>query len=336
MKGLYFDGSRLAYREDLPEPLPREGEALIAVQAAGICRTDQEILAGYMHFHGIPGHEFVGTVLASDDAELVGKRVVGEINCPCGGCELCRLGLQHHCRDRTVLGVAQRDGAFAEYLVLPRENLHAVPDALPIFAAVFVEPLAAAFRILEQLPIGPSSSVAVVGDGKLGQLVARVLRLSGCDLMTIGHHPAKLKLLDRLGIRTALEDALSVRDFDFVIECSGHPAGLDTALRIVRPQGTIVAKSTYHGDKQVNVSALVVDEISMVGSRCGPFKPAIRALARRLVDVSDLIDRSFALEEGMAAFERAAQRDALKVIIEMRVPPASGLHGPGEPVVELP
>ncbi len=336
MKGLYFDGNRLAYRQDIPQPLPRDGEALIAVQAAGICRTDLEILAGYMHFHGIPGHEFVGTVVSADETELVGKRVVGEINCPCGGCELCRLGLQHHCRDRTVLGVAQRDGAFAEYLVLPADNLHALPDTLSAFAAVFVEPLAAAFRILEQLPLGPSASVAVVGDGKLGQLVARVLRLNGCDLLAVGHHPAKLKLLDRLGIRTVLADELSVRDFDFVIECSGQPGGLDLALRIVRPQGTIVAKSTYHGDKQINISALVVDEISLVGSRCGSFKPAIRALARRLVDVSDLIDRSFPLEEGLAAFDQAAQRDALKVIIDMRVSPAAGLHGPGDPVVELP
>jgi len=336
MRGLYFDGNQLSFRKDLPQPVLREGEALIAVQAAGICRTDQEILAGYMHFHGIPGHEFIGTVTAASEPQLVGKRVVGEINCPCGGCELCRLGLQPHCRDRTVLGVAQRDGAFAEYLALPTANLHAIPDSLTPFSAVFVEPLAAAFRVVEQLPIGPGSSVAVVGDGKLGQLVARVMRLTGCDLLAIGHHPAKLKLLDRLGIRTALESELAARDFDFVVECSGNPTGLDVALRIVRPQGTIVAKSTYHGDKQLNISALVADEISIVGSRCGPFKPAIRALTRGLVDVADLMDRSFSLEEGLAAFEYAARRDALKVIIDMQISPAAGLHGPGEPVIELP
>ncbi len=336
MKGLYFDGKKLTYREDLPQPMPREGEVLIAVQAAGICRTDQEILAGYMHFHGIPGHEFVGTVISAPESELVGARVVGEINCPCGGCELCRLGLQPHCRDRTVLGVTQRDGAFAEYLTLPVENLHLVPDVLPSFSAIFVEPLAAAFRIIEQLPIGPSSSVAVVGDGKLGQLVARVMCLTGCDLLVIGHHASKLKLLDRLGIRTVLESELAARDFDYVVECSGHPGGLDTALRIVRPQGTIVAKSTYHGDKRVDISALVVDEITVVGSRCGPFNAAIRALSRRLVEVADLMDRSFPLEEGPAAFEHAAQPDALKVIIDMQISPAAGLHGPGARVVELP
>ncbi len=336
MRGLYLDGNRLAYREDLPQPIPREGEALIAVQAAGICRTDQEILQGYMRFQGIPGHEFVGTVVSGSDPELTGKRVVGEINCPCGGCELCRLGLQHHCRDRTVLGVAQRDGAFAEYLVLPVDNLHPVPDTLPPFTAVFVEPLAAAFRIVEQLPIGPNSSVAVVGDGKLGQLAARVMRLTGCDLLVIGHYADKLKLLDRLGIRTVVEGELAVRDFDYVIECSGNPAGFDLALRIVRPRGTIVAKSTYQGDKQMNISALVVDEIAMVGSRCGPFKPAIRALARRLIDVTDLVDRSFPLEEGLAAFDHAARSGALKVIIDMQISPAAGLQGPGEPGVELP
>ncbi len=334
MKGLYFDGNQLAYREDLPQPSPREGEVLIGVQAAGICHTDQEILAGYMHFHGIPGHEFVGIVTAGDP-ELQGQRVVGEINCPCGGCELCRLGLQHHCRDRTVLGVAQRDGAFAEYLTLPAANLHVVPDAVTPYEAVFVEPLAAAFRIVEQLPIGPSSSVAVVGDGKLGQLVARVMRLAGCDLLAVGHHAGKLKLLDRLGVRTVLEEGLTVRDFDYVIECSGRPSGLDLALRIVRPQGTIVAKSTYHSDKQINISALVVDEISIVGSRCGPFKPAIRALVRHLVDVRDLVDRAFPLEEGLAAFDYATQGDALKVIIDMQTAPAAGLHGPGEQVIEL-
>lgn len=336
MRGLYFDGNQLRYREDLPQPVLPAGEALVAVQAAGICRTDQEILAGYMRFHGIPGHEFIGTVMSTSEPELMGKRVVGEINCPCGGCELCRLGLQAHCRDRTVLGVAQRDGAFAEYLALPAANLHPVPDSLRTFSAVFVEPLAAAFRVAEQLPIGPRSSVAVVGDGKLGQLVARVMCLNGCDLLVIGHHPAKLKLLDRLGIRTALESELAVRDFDFVVECSGNPTGLDLALRIVRPQGTIVAKSTYQGDKQVNISALVVDEISIVGSRCGPFKAAIRALTRRLIDVTDLMDRSFPLEEGLVALDYAAHRDALKVIIDMQISPAAGLHGPGEPVMEIP
>jgi threonine dehydrogenase-like Zn-dependent dehydrogenase len=330
MLGLYFDGE-LQLRDDLPIPEAGPGEALVKVMAAGICHTDLELIRGYMDFKGIPGHEFVGVVEEVDDPEMVGKRVVGEINCPCGVCHMCLEGKTSHCPHRTVLGLQGRDGAFAEYMTLPVSNLQIVPDTLPLYAAVFVEPLAACFRINEQINVSPRLKVAVLGDGKLGLLVAQVMRLSGCVLRVIGRHPQKLKILDRLGIRTALESEINMEEtFDVVVECTGKPEGFELARSMLDPSGIIIQKSTYVDNVNVDISKLVVDEIQVIGSRCGPFGPAIRALLRGLVNVQELIDRRFPLEMGLQAFEYAANEDALKVILEMKTFPAEGLRQAGE------
>jgi len=330
MLGLYYDGE-LKLRDDLPIPDPGPGEALIKVMAAGICHTDKEIARGYMSFTGIPGHEFVGVVTSADDLDLVGKRVAGEINCSCGACSLCLEGKANHCRERTTLGISGRDGAFAEYVTLPVANLTVIPDTLPLYSAVFIEPLAACFRILEQVHVSPGHRVAVLGDGKLGLMAAQVMRLSGCSLLTVGRYTHKLKILDRLGIRTVMEKNLDHGErFDVIIESTGSPEGFDLARSLIDPGGTIVQKSTYVESVSVDISSLVVDEISIVGSRCGPFEPAMRALLRGLVNVQDLIDRRFPLEMGLQAFEYAMRDEALKVILEMKTYPSEGLRQPGE------
>jgi threonine dehydrogenase-like Zn-dependent dehydrogenase len=330
MLGLYYDGE-LKLRVDLPMPEPGPGEALIKIMAAGICNTDKEIAGGYMDFVGVPGHEFVGVVAAADEPELLGKRVVGEINCPCGVCPLCLSGKGNHCRDRTTIGISGRDGAFAEYMTLPVANLRVIPDTLPLYSAVFVEPLAACFRISEQVHVNPAHRVAVLGDGKLGLMAAQVLRLSGCALLAVGRYPHKLKILDRLGVTTVMEKDLDTSErFDLVIESTGSPEGFYLARSLVDATGTIVQKSTYVESLSVDISSLVVDEVSVIGSRCGPFEPAIRALLRGLVNVQELIDRRFPLEMGLQAFEYAMRDEALKVILEMKTYPAEGLRQPGE------
>lgn len=329
MLGLYYDGE-LHLRDDLPVPEPGPGEALVKVMAAGICHSDLEVVRGYMGFTGIPGHEFVGVVERADDPDLIGLRVVGEINCACGVCSVCIGGKPNHCPNRTTLGLSGRNGAFAEYLTIPVANLHVLPDTLTLYSAVFVEPLAACFRINEQVHVSPRSRVAVLGDGKLGLLAAQVMRLSGCVLLAVGRHQHKLKILDRLGIRTAMESDEIDERFDIVIECTGKPQGFEMARSLLDPAGIIVQKSTYVESIGVDISKLVVDEIQVVGSRCGPFQPAIRALLRGLVNVQDLIDRRFPLEMGLQAFEYASRDEALKVILEMRTYPAEGLRPAGE------
>jgi alcohol dehydrogenase len=285
------------------------------VTLVGICNTDVEIVRGYMGFQGVLGHEFVGIVEHCDDAKWVGKRVVGEINCSCGSCFTCLAGNPTHCPSRTTLGIWGRNGAMANYCILPIGNLHEVPDGVTDEQAVFAEPIAAALEILEQVHVRPTHRVTVVGDGKLGLLVAQVLRLSGCQLLVVGHHSNKLATLDRQGVATCLAaDPVDVQS-DVVVDCTGSHNGFLAARDMVRPKGTLVLKSTFEGQSEVNLTSMVVDEVSMVGSRCGPFGPALRLLSMGVLDVQSLITATYPLDKGVEAFERARSKGTLKVLL---------------------
>lgn len=318
MKALYFNGCNLELQER-PIPENGEGESLVKVLLAGICRTDLEIMKGYMNFVGIPGHEFVGEVVKSANPKLVGKRVVGEINAGCGACDFCRHGMERHCSNRTVLGISGRDGAFAEYLTLPNSNLLEVPASVSNEKAVFVEPLAAALEILEQIHIPPASRVLIIGDGRLAVLISLVLRLTGCEFIVLGKHSNKVKLFEEIGARVSLLDDL--RDtrgrFDFVVEASGSPSGWTLATEFVKPRGVIVLKSTYHGNLDFNAAILVINEISILGSRCGQFLPALRLLASDFVDPTVLISDSLGLDEFSEAFSKAKTSGVFKVLLYM-------------------
>jgi len=319
MKALAFDKT-LRFDPRRPEPHAALGDSLIKVHQAGVCSTDVEITKGYMGFSGVLGHEFVGTVVESPQSDLVGKRVVGEINCPCGRCDMCLSGLANHCRNRTVLGIQSHDGAFAELVRLPANNLHVVPSNVDDDAAVFVEPLAAAFQVLKQVRVEPRTWVTVLGDGRLGLLVAQVLRNAGCPVRVVGKHPEKLALCEKWQIRSRLLADIAPRhDQDIVIDCTGSAAGFETAVAMTRPRGTVVLKSTVaqssiEKGKPLNLAPLVIDEITVIGSRCGPFREALRALAENSVDVLSLITKRTKIENGVEAIE-AAKRGALKVII---------------------
>jgi threonine dehydrogenase-like Zn-dependent dehydrogenase len=320
MRGLWLEGRAIRFRDDLLRPEPAAGEARVRVLMAGICNTDLELVRGYYPFTGIPGHEFVGRVEAAPGAgPWEGRRVVGEINASCGACAACAAHRRPHCERRTVLGIRGRDGAFAEWLTLPLANLHAVPDTLPDETAVFTEPLAAALQIQEQVPIGPRDRVVVVGDGKLGNLVAQTLALTGCELTAIGRHPAKLALLADRGIATGLAGSVPQGQADVAVECTGNADGLELARTAVRPRGTIVLKSTYRGRTSLEASRVVVDEITLVGSRCGPFAPALALLAAGRVDVRPLVQARFPLPEAVAAFAEAARPGVMKVLLELGI-----------------
>jgi len=317
VQALWLEDRTLRLRDDVPTPEPPPGEALVRVLLAGVCNTDLELVSGYYPYTGVPGHEFVGTVEAAPGADAwVGRRVVGEINAACGACAQCAAGRRSHCERRTVLGIVGRHGAFARHLVLPVANLHAVPDDLPDALAVFTEPVAAALRVHEQVAIASRDRVVVIGDGKLGQLIAQTLAGTGCDLLVVGRSDAKREALAALGIRAADAGALPHRASDLVVECTGNSEGLEMARRAVRPRGTIVLKSTYHGRTSLDVSAVVVDEVTLVGSRCGPFAPALAALAEGTVRVGHMVDARYALADGLEAFAHAARPGAMKVLIE--------------------
>ncbi len=316
MQALWLENNQLQLRYDAPIPNPAPGEALVRVVRAGICNTDLELLRGYYPYTGILGHEFVGVVEQGPE-HLQGQRVVGEINAVCGQCRFCRSGQPTHCENRTVLGIVNRNGAFAEYLCLPIENLHRVPDNVPTDVATFTEPVAAALEIQQQVKVSPAERVLVVGDGKLGQLVAQTLAVTGCDLLVVGRHQEKLANLAARGIQTGLEDAVADRAFDVSVECTGNPAGFAIARRALRPRGTLVLKSTYAGQLTFDASSLVVDEITLIGSRCGPFPAALDLLASGRVDVEPLIHARYPLSEGLAAFERASTKGVLKVLLDM-------------------
>jgi threonine dehydrogenase-like Zn-dependent dehydrogenase len=317
MLALRYEEGRLAVA-DIPKP-EGAGEALVRVTLSGICNTDVEIVRGYAGFQGTLGHEFVGVVeSAPDAAQLVGQRVVGEINAGCGRCELCKGGDPRHCPNRTVLGIVGRDGAHAEFLRLPVVNLLPVPDEVPDERAVFTEPLAAAHAILERVAVTKETRVAVIGDGKLGLLCAQVLQWKGAQVLLVGKHPDKLRLASRRGVETMMVEKARgrSRDMDVVVEASGAAAGFRLALDLLRPRGVLVLKSTFHGATEMDSARIVVDEISVVGSRCGRFAPALELLKNNVVDVESLISEEYALIDGTRAMKRATERGVLKVLLK--------------------
>jgi threonine dehydrogenase-like Zn-dependent dehydrogenase len=316
MRGLVLQ-QQLRLDTDLPIPSPGPQEARIRVIQAGICSTDLQLVKGYMGFQGVLGHEFIGVVDQAPDASLVGKRVVGEINAACRRCETCITGRPTHCPYRTTLGIQGRDGAFADYLLLPAENLFTLPDSITDDQAVFIEPLAAACEITQQVSIRPTDRVVVIGDGKLGLLCAQILGLAGCAVTLLGRHSDNYTWLNNMGVTITSKTEDIPPGMDIIVEATGSPEGLSMATRLIRPRGTIVLKSTYHGDISLNTSEFVIQEISLVGSRCGPFAPAIRLLEAGHIKVDPLIHARYHLTDGMMAMEHAARRGTLKVMLQM-------------------
>ncbi len=315
MLGLFFDGLKLSLRSDLPVPVPQPGEVLVRVLSAGICETDLQLIRGYMGFRGILGHEFVGIAEAG---RFAGQRVVGEINCSCHRCPTCLAGLPNHCPTRTVIGILGHDGAFAEYIAVPERNLHAVPAAVTNDQAIFVEPLAAAFQIPAQIPDLAGRKIIVLGDGRLGQLCAPVLQHSGASVLVVGKHERKLSLLVRQGIQTLLRSAAQPdRSADVVVDCTGSETGIADACQWLRPRGTLVLKTTVAGNPAISWAPIVIDELSVVGSRCGPFPPAIAALEQRSIDVTPLIESRYPLSAAIQAFDEVQQGSSLKAILQI-------------------
>lgn len=322
MRALWLENNRIELR-DIPQP-HEPNEVLVKIRKAGICSTDLELVNGYYPYTGVLGHEFVGEVVSFTPSpspegrgELkVGDRVVGEINAVCGQCEQCLNGRPTHCENRTVLGIVNRDGTFAEYTHLPIANLHKVPASVPDEMAVFTEPLAAALEIQEQINIKPNDRVLLIGAGRLGQLIAQTLALTGCDLRVVARHAHQQELLTSRGIRIIAAEDVQRWRWDVVVEATGSPSGFALARQALRPRGTLVLKSTYKGEMNVNFSSIVVDEVNIIGSRCGPFEPALRLLESKQVDPTVLIDDEFSLDDALKAFERAAQAGTLKVLIQ--------------------
>jgi alcohol dehydrogenase len=300
----------------VPRPRRPEGFAIIRLLYGGICNTDLELQRGYYGFRGIPGHEFVGEVVDSDTKTLLGKRVVGEINLACNACDWCARGLGRHCPRRTVLGIVKHPGAFREFLTLPERNLHIVPAGISTEQAVFVEPLAAACEILDQVRIPKSAGVAVLGDGKLGLLIAQVLHAHGAQVHQYGRHPEKLRISEAAGIATELARKLPAAAYDWVVDATGSPDGLQQAVAMTRPRGTLIMKSTVHGLAKIDTAPIIVNELTLTGSRCGRFEPALRLLRLGKVRVDDLISEALPLSEAPRAFEHAAAKGVLKVLLK--------------------
>jgi threonine dehydrogenase-like Zn-dependent dehydrogenase len=315
MRAIMLDSSGVSLKSAYPTPVPRDGEVLVRVLRAGICETDLQLIRGYMGFRGVLGHEFVGVAEAGPFA---GRRVVGEINCSCGACETCRAGRPSHCPHRTVIGILNHDGAFADFISVPERNLHVVPDEIPTDAAVFTEPVAAACQIPAQLQIRSTDRVAVLGDGRLGNLCAQVLAHSASNVIVIGKHPEKLALLKTLGLSTALLSDMPLDgSMDIVVDCTGSESGLSAALELVRPRGTIVLKTTIAGTQTIALAPIVIDEVTVIGSRCGPFDEALAALADGRVSVAPLISARFDLSNGVEALDHARTRPVLKVLLDV-------------------
>lgn len=306
---------RVSIQANRPAPTPLAGEVLVRVTRAGVCETDLQLIKGYMGFRGVLGHEFVGV---AESGPMGGRRVVGEINCACWQCATCRNGLPTHCPKRTVLGILNHDGAFADLIAVPQRNLHLVPDSLPDDVAVFTEPVAAAYQIPVQLRVGPHDRVVVLGDGRLGNLCAQVLATLSDHVLVVGKYPEKLAILTSMGIATTrLSDPLEERASDIVVDCTGSDSGLPTALRLVRPRGTIVLKTTVAGQQTLAWAPFVIDEVTLVGSRCGPFDRALDALERGEVNVGALISDRFDLSQGLEALTRAQTKPVLKVLLDV-------------------
>ncbi|MBI3209449.1 MAG: alcohol dehydrogenase catalytic domain-containing protein [Candidatus Solibacter usitatus] len=300
-----------------PVPSRAEGHALIRMRHAGICSTDLQLQRGYYNFSGTPGHEFVGEVVACGDEKWLGRLVAGEINLACNDCDWCRRGLRRHCPNRTVLGIVKHPGAFAEFLTLPECNLHALPDGVPAEMCIFIEPLAAACEILDQVAIPAGATVGVLGDGKLGLLVAQVLRLSGLQVHLFGRHVDKMRLLEPLGIGVERANgALPRMAYDYVVDATGSASGLEAAIAMTRPRGTLILKSTVHGAVTIDTAAVIVHEITLVGSRCGRFEAALQFLLAGRLILAPLIHDRFPLRQAPAAFARAAEKGVLKVLLE--------------------
>lgn len=320
MRAVVFDNG-LKLDKNYAKPSPRKGEALIKVNTIGICNTDYEITKGYMGYKGVLGHEFTGVVeeINADDKSLLNKRVVGEINCGCGECEWCNQGLERHCPNRSTLGIWQREGCFAEYVCLPVKNLLEIPENVSDEEAVFTEPLAAALEILEQIHIPPYKKIAVLGDGKLGLMIALALNAAGLDLILIGKHENKLEIAQKQGVKTKLLSDVEIKkEYDFVVEATGSISGFETSLALTKPRGTLILKSTIAASKEFNFAPVVVDEITIVGSRCGQFAPALRLLESGRIDVKPLISDIFEFDESIAAFERNKEKSSIKVIVKVK------------------
>ena len=314
MHALHWDGHTLRVQAGYPIPQATKDTAVVRVRLAGVCSTDLQILKGYMAFEGVPGHEFVGEIHAGP-SELMGKRVVGEINFACGKCELCLRGMARHCPTRQVMGILGADGSFAEYLAVPVANLHPVPDSVSDEEAVFTEPLAAAFEILEQIHVKPGTQAVIFGDGKLGLLCAFVLQENGARVTVVGRHDKKLELVRKAGVQGIQLSDWRPQQADLVVEATGSSTGLKVAIETVRPRATLVLKSTLAEEHANSLAPLVINEVTVVGSRCGPFPPALQALSHKHVPVSSLIEAAYPLAEGVQAVNHAAQRGALKVLL---------------------
>ena len=307
------NGAVLLRRSAAPKPKP--GSVLIRLRIGGICNTDIELLRGYYGFRGRPGHEFVGDVVGPSDSAWLGKRVVGDINLPCGVCEWCLRGLGRHCPARTVLGIVRHPGAFAEFLTLPEPNLHEVPRQVPDEHAIFTEPIAAACEILDQVRIAKGAEVAVLGDGKLGLLIAQVLSCHGARVHLYGRHPEKLRIAARAGCETSATGKLPRAHFNVTVDATGTADGLSSAIAATRPRGTVVMKTTVHGAVPLNAAQAVVNEITLVGSRCGRFEPALRLLKSKRLLLDEMITAQYALEQAPDAFAKAQEKGVLKVLL---------------------
>jgi threonine dehydrogenase-like Zn-dependent dehydrogenase len=314
LRAVYLDQSGISFRSNY-EPVEFDGEVPVRVLVAGICETDLQLVKGYMGFCGILGHEFVGV---AESGKFAGQRVVGEINCCCGKCERCKTGLQNHCPNRSVIGILNHDGAFADRVYVPESNLHPVPNSVPDEIAVFTEPLAAAFQIPAQIDLTRIHSAVVVGDGRLAYLIAQVLRLKNCDVLVVGKHQNKLDRFRTLSFEARLLDQPpSAREFDLAVDCSGSPTGIPTALQFLRPRGILVLKTTVAGDHELNLAPLVIDEITIVGSRCGPFDVALAALENGEIEVKSLITDRFPLEQANNAFDSATRGSQGKILFDV-------------------